>query len=787
MPLLPTLMIKGRLVPPDGDPKLKKELDEWVPIDYIIEWFRSRLNKTGINNRVLILKSETASGKSTAFPPELYKSLVRGTDRPGIICTQPRVMTAIENVIDMLKYYSKFLRLGETIGWSTKYNKLRPTSVGLLSATVGTLAQQLRTSSDEEIMKKYRFILIDETHERDLQTDITIAMLKNLLMRNRNNVNCPFVTLMSATFDPQSFLDYFKVSLRDNFIWCTGATAKIDEMWHWNEDRTVNNFPQAAAIVVEKIVTENPDDDPSRADILIFMPGKAEFKLVYEWLQKLNKKLADAGRPVLSILQIESVAVQTRNLDFMRALYIPVQEHEVIISGVKYIPARRVIISTNVAETGLTLDNLKYVIDGGYNREIEYNPVLGIRGLITKPAPKSRIRQRRGRVGRKFPGVFYPLYPQYIYDKLPDLQFSQILIEDISSVALDIITEQLKAKKLAGQKEPEFVIGDIDMIDVPTPDSLAMVMEKLYTLGFVSPISPPWEPVMEEMIRGVEDRRFGLTKLGAIASSFSLLPPESVRMILAAYSWECSILDVVTIAAYLSIDAKSFISTAPVESDNGPPVRANINWVPVYKLGLPGFISSSGMLYKIRLLIADEFIHGVFLFNALKYIIASSESRDSINNMRNWCTQNNISYRACLDFFRARDEIIEQMLTAGMDVFEQEEKSISRATENDLMDVITRLKYCIYDGYRNNLILRKGSDYFTTRGLQISPPKLFREDEEKLAETQNYGFVIKVLPTVLIYRELSLKYNPKMLMYDVVVDRISALDGFVSIDLDFTI
>lgn len=299
---LPTLLIKGNLRPLTDDPALKKELDEWVPIDYIIEWFRSRLNKTGLENRVLVLKSETASGKSTALPPELYKKLVRNREGASIICTQPRVATAIENVMEMLKHNAAVMRLGESIGWSTKYNKFRLKSVGLLSATIGTLAQQLRTATDEDIMKKYKYILIDETHERDLQTDMTIYMLKNLLLRNKNNPDCPFVVLMSATFEPKPFTDYFGVELATNFIWCTGATAHIDEMWEWNEGRTVNDYPRAAGAVVEKIVTENADDPTARADILIFMPGKAEFTETVKWLRQLNEKLARAGKKRLFTL-----------------------------------------------------------------------------------------------------------------------------------------------------------------------------------------------------------------------------------------------------------------------------------------------------------------------------------------------------------------------------------------------------------------------------------------------------------------------------------------------------
>src|SRR5271154_3809205 len=105
---IPTLRIKGKLVSPTGDPTFKHELDEWIPYEYIINWFKTRLSLTGMKNRVLILKSETASGKSTMLPPEIFKTFVMGKDFvPGIICTQPRVLTAIENVHEMLKHYSK--------------------------------------------------------------------------------------------------------------------------------------------------------------------------------------------------------------------------------------------------------------------------------------------------------------------------------------------------------------------------------------------------------------------------------------------------------------------------------------------------------------------------------------------------------------------------------------------------------------------------------------------------------------------------------------------------------
>jgi HrpA-like RNA helicase len=769
-------------------------------------WFRARLNLTGVANRVLILKSETASGKSTAFPPELFKAFVRGSaaDAPGIICTQPRVLTAIENVNEILNHYSDVLRLGESIGWSTKYNKLRPTSVSLLSATIGTLTQQLKTLSDEEIIAKYRFILIDETHERGLDTDMAIYMLKNLLRRNAANPKCPFVVLMSATFEPQSFLDYFGLSLMDNFIWCTGATAHIDEVWDWNDGRTVNNYPQAAATVVERIINENRDDDWRRADILIFMPGAAEIKMTMNWLIKLNKKLAGASKSggkagshstdIFSLLQIDSEAVQTRNPDFMKVIYIDTPEHVVTIDGTKYTPKRRVIISTNVAETGLTLDNLKYVIDAGFNREIEYNPVYGLRALLTKPAPKSRIRQRRGRVGRKFPGVFYPLYPKFIHERLQLIQYPNILVEDITPILIDMIMEQLKSKALAGDRAPEFVVQDIDMIDVPTPDALHSAIEKLYMIGYISMDSIPYGTNAEMLAAPTQNMppaqpasRLGLTKLGVLSTSFTMIPAEISRMILAAYSWGANVLDVITIAAYLLLQTRI---NAMKESDDPmkPATKLEVNWLAVYKAGLPSAVTAgTKLLYKIRLLLADDFIHGLILFNAIKYIISSADAAKSLSALEAWCGQNNVQAKAALELIRVRDDLIEQMIGAGLDVFAGEDAALARATRESFMDMITRLKYCIYDGFRSNMLTHDGTVYRTTMGLAVKVPKLFRVDELKSTDLEDYKFIDKALPRFAMYKELRLKYNQKTAIYEIVVDQISAADGFISIDQDFVI
>jgi len=786
---LPTLRLKGKLVPPTEDNSVKAELDEWIPYEYILNWFAQRMNKTGIENRVLILKSETASGKSTMFPPELYKAFVHGKNAPGIICTQPRVLTAIANVNEMLKWYSTTLRLGSTIGWSTQHNKLKPTEFGLLSATIGTLAAML-SGPDEDIMTKYKFILIDETHERDLPTDLTIYMLKNMLKRQADNPMCPFVVLMSATFDPAPLLKYFDIKPETNFIWCRGETAGFDEMWDWNEGRTVNNYMQAAAIVVERICRENQNDDPSKADILIFLPGAAEFTQALQYLNKLNAKFASEGLSLFSILRIDGGAVKMQTLDYQRLESIPIEEHIVKIDGKEYIPRRRVILSTVVAETGLTLDNLRYVIDCGYNREIEYNPVYGISALITKPAPQPRIIQRRGRAGRKFRGMFWPLYPKYIYNLLQPVQFPKILTEDVGIIIIDIIREQLRSKRLM-HLPIEFDMNDVDMIDAPTPDALSAAVEKMYSLGFISPVAPPWTEEKEEMLSaplldllspGGPVIRYGLTRMGVLASYFSMMPPESVRMILSAYFWGVNIDDIVSIAAYLEVGSQSFASAAIADDESeivksAPPPP--IKWDEIYTSSFKN-LARDLPYEKFRLLCADSFMDGCLLYGAIYQALPGAHYKVYLEKL---AAAANISHAGIINFIKARDRILNQMIAAGFKI-NTAYRCLHQVPTHEFIDAITKIKHCVYDGFRNNIItLQKGDGgiYKTLNGLEVKKPAFFADiPADKKPDIE---------PQKIIYRNIAMKWNMKTEIYELIVDSgpLCVLDGFVSTDDSFVI
>lgn len=779
---IPTLLIRGSL----QYPKPSKGAEAPIPIEFIIQFIKNKLGKKGIENKILLLRSETASGKSTAIPAEIYINILsqHRSTHPGIICTQPRIITSIRNVAEIVynagPSYPNYLKIGTTIGWVTQHNKLKPTQINALtSATVGTLAMQLKTMTDEDIMNLYQFIILDEIHERDLQIDMTLYLLKKFLVRCADNPKCPMVILMSATFDAEPFAKYFNTTLEKSYIYVSGASQGHKEIWDWNGDRTVGRYPLAAADVVNIICTKDGVNDTiDEADILIFLPGASEFSETISALVKVQKSYIEKKLPVFTILPIDS-ETQKKESKAYRSLDIPLENLKV---NKTLKPNRRVILSTNIAETGLTLPNLKYVIDSGYNREIEYNPVYGVRALLTKPCPESRRNQRRGRAGRKFPGVFYPLYPKYIQEKMQKQQLPQILTEDISLIMLDIIsascgvaTDYKTADDIdigfggeSGSKIAPFRIDMIDMIDVPSPDSISMSLEKLFALGFIE-FAPN------------ASKGHIITKLGFLALRFNLLSPEIIRMILSSWYWRCDPRDIITIAAYLLIKP-NFLKLKPTNP---------INWKMIYKEGVTGVKFGtphfSGddiphILYRTQLIIADGFIEGIILFNAISKVLPG--------DIKKWCISMNLKYENVLMFLKQRDGIIDQCIMAGLDIFivANRDNPVSLATinEENFADYIARLKYCIYDGFRLNMA-RLGDDglYRSSRGLVIKYKGLWDDTLINTKEREKNKTIVTSKPKFIIYDELFMKFNIKRKIFDVNCERVSALDGYVAFDENF--
>jgi HrpA-like RNA helicase len=590
--MAPTLFRKGALNPIKSlikgvDQNIiddeKKKLDEFVPIHYVINIISEKLkiSKPKPMDRVLILQSGTGSGKSTAFPSELYKTY-KDTVNKLIICLQPRTLTAVDIPIELSKEpaYASLWEFGVNIGYQTGELQKKPQKKGLVYATVGILYNQMLVMTDEEIMKKYSFILVDECHERSVDLDMTLYLLKSFIYRNYQNPECPMVVCMSATFDVFVYHSYFSTepgkkpeimdysTKTDEIIIVKGETFPIEE--HFLNFTSANYIEdvcnkvvelhnklkfEAESNTVEKLV-ENGEKSKF-VDFLIFVTGAGQMKKIKKFLDKLNAE----GEMI--IIPMDSARNKENGIDLYN-LKTDINKLRVTLrNGREVKPIRKIIISTNIAETGLTIPTLLAVFDLMMSIASEHNPIYNTALLISKPTTQSMSRQRRGRAGRKAPGIYYPMCSKETWDSMIINQHPEIITSDFTLHLLKIIVkyyaefvkstfknedDNVLLNKILIKTDEErieetnklldagykFDVTTLDLLDNPSADSYCSAVEKLFKLHFI-------------------DNNMIPTPMGIIANRCRKLTIENIRMIFAGYEENVNIMDLITIAAFATV------------------------------------------------------------------------------------------------------------------------------------------------------------------------------------------------------------------------------------------
>ena len=824
---LPTLLVPGSLRLGTGEtPK------DITPVDYITGWLRRRMPEYGSHaasmaDRVLVVRAETGSGKSTALPVAIFRILRSETTPPaqrfrgaGVICTQPRVLTAIALVKDVAVTHSPWntdMVLGLTVGYQTGPISERPPA-GLIYATAGVLAVQLRNQEDSEIMERYRFIIVDEAHERSLDSDITLMLLRNFYQRNLGNERLPFLILTSATFETGRYAEYFGVGL-ENVIDVTGRGYDIET--HWPETGA-NDYTAEAAAVAKRIHEEHPDDDVAKGDILIFMPGISESKTVARHLEKTLQSYIAAEfktHPPFTILQINRDVVVSQMGDYP-LIFVPPAKLP-LVEGVA--PTRRIIVSTVVAETGLTIDTLRYVIDCGWSRTQEVYPPWNVDGVITRPAPQSRIKQRKGRVGRLFDGDFYPLYTENVYNALDTQQLPDIVTSGISNVFLAVVREQQRQKLRTG-RVPEFRVEDMTLLDPPAADSYLVAASTAVALGFLSPRAPlpnRWPPASltaalpDEVPGGplATARGFGLTPLGHIAAMFARVTMESVRILLSGYAWGVAASDLATIAAATGDSVGSILykrgrapkGTSPMDLPPGAAaLRAALPSFLVMRVGggVTGVLPPTELeafYFRAKLLLADDFIELVLVFDMFMRKLDSA--RGDFFTVSQWCSELGLDFTGLAQLAQQRELVLEEMVVAGLNPYKNAHRRMATLPVDEFTDGIRNIKRCLYDGMRSRLLQwnekhKDGPGYYSKQGLKIRTPDLFTDEQaSRLAAlgVSRAGAQLNWRPQWILTDKIRLMMVPIQagdksppLMYVADTNRVSVMDGYVDPDTGFT-
>ncbi len=438
-------------------------------------------------HQVVIVAGETGSGKSTQLPQFCLRA-GRGVD--GMIGhTQPRRIAA-RTIADRVAE-EMGCELGTTVGYAVRFTDRVGPHTRIKVMTDGILLAEIQR---DRMLRRYDTLIIDEAHERSLNIDFLLGYIRQLLPRR------PDLKLIvtSATIDTQRFSEHF-----DNapIITVEGRTHPVEVRYRpLGDDDEARDQVQAVCAAVDELSHEGP------GDVLVFLSGEREIHDTADALRRLN--LGDTE--VLPLY----------------ARLSSVEQHRIFQSH----RGRRIVLSTNVAETSLTVPGVRYVVDTGTARISRYSHRLKVQRLPIEPVSRASADQRAGRCGRVAPGICIRLYDEEGFADRPAFTEPEILRTSLASVILQMTNLGL---------------GDVAAFPfIEPPDSRSirdgyMLLDELGAL----------RPAAKDTAAAVTDRR--LTKVGRQLARLPI-DPRMARMVVEADRHGC-VREVMVVAAALSI------------------------------------------------------------------------------------------------------------------------------------------------------------------------------------------------------------------------------------------
>ncbi|KAI0367924.1 pre-mRNA-splicing factor ATP-dependent RNA helicase PRP43 [Pilatotrama ljubarskyi] len=450
-------------------------------------------------NQVIIFVAETGSGKSTQIPQVVCYSDLAHTKGKMVACTQPRrisTMALAKRVADEMD-----VPLGKQVGYSIRFEHMtEPGTTFLNYMTDGML---LREAMNDHELSRYSTIILDEAHERTLATDILMGLLKGIIKR-RSDLK---IVIMSATLDVQKFQRYFSLTSPETPAPLFKVPVRTHPVEVFYTQEPEPDYVEAAIRTVLKI--HRTEDS---GDILLFLTGEGEIEDACRKIKLALNHAPDSVGPLVCIPLYSSLPPQQQ-----QRIFDPPPPPRVPGGP----PGRKVVVSTNIAETSLTIDGIVYVVDPGFSKQKVYNPRLRVESLLVSPISKVSAQQRTGRAGRTRPGKCFRLYTEKDFKtELEEQTHPEILRSNLANTVLELA-------KLG--------ITDIvhfDYVDAPAPE---MLMRALELLNYLAALDD-------------DDK---LTPLGSVMADFPL-DLQMAKMLIVSPKFKCSN-EILTIVAMLSV------------------------------------------------------------------------------------------------------------------------------------------------------------------------------------------------------------------------------------------
>lgn len=452
------------------------------------------------NNQVLLAKAGTGVGKTVIIPKIALHAF---NYQEKVITTIPKKIITKSTADFAAKCMD--VKIGEEVGYYYKGENMTNRNgkdSKLIFTTTGSLIS--RMTGNDPLLKDYKCVIIDEAHERSVQTDILLLLLKEALLK-RSDLK---VVIMSATIDLQVFRNYFPKQKFGFSEVDAGSVLSYPIQDIYLKEKPKDWIAESVKIIINILKTSD------KGDILVFGKSKGDgsklCQLLEQEIKKIDKSQVNFNPFCISLAS--GVSNEDEKLATDEIAYLQLEDNK----GNKY--TRKVVVSTNVAESSLTVDGVEYVIDSGLQFTDGYYPEVKARSLLQETISKASATQRRGRCGRTKPGICYHLYSKKDFDKMRDYPIPDIQKTDLTSYFLDLL-------RLPYIKN----VGDLKnllkkFISPPHQSFIDDGLNTLSTLGCITNKSNLGK----------------LTILGEIVAKFRGLKPEMGVTLVNSYFYRCS-------------------------------------------------------------------------------------------------------------------------------------------------------------------------------------------------------------------------------------------------------
>lgn len=447
-------------------------------------------------NDIFICVGETGSGKSTQLPQILFHGgYTKGEFvNMKIGVTQPRRVATIALSNRVSDEMASTKLVGYQIRFEEKYDK------ELCKVKFMTDGILLRETLVDPLLSQYSVVMLDEAHERSLSTDILFGLLKGVVEKRRaSELPALKLVITSATLDCRKFSKFYD---QCPVLQVKGRSYPVDIYHSKNSQIMTSKGPIATYVKAVIETTLKVNDKEEDGHILVFLTGQQEIENVCAAIRLATRDNSNAPvvLPLYGALQGQQQGKIFENVP----------------SGV-----RKIIVATNIAETSLTIANIRYVVDAGYVKQKVYNPAKGMEALVVVPISKVSAQQRAGRAGRTAEGKCYRLYSKESYHEMMKETVPEIKRSNLANTILYL--------KVLGIDD---VIG-FRYLDPPQVDAIEDALVQLHLLGAI-------------------DKNGNVTPIGKQLSLFPL-EPNLGRVVVESIALDC-FPEVIRIVAMLSVE-----------------------------------------------------------------------------------------------------------------------------------------------------------------------------------------------------------------------------------------